>query len=110
MSLISDTPDLLNAIPRIREPVDVVRDNTSGRYLGLAPVRDQSAGLTPDMSLVASLPALYPEWLGDQNFLQAHHLRFSYVAGEMATGIATTTMVIAMAKAGMLGFFGSAGL
>jgi PfaD family protein len=56
------------------------------------------------------LPPLYPEWFGSQAFLDAHGLRFAYVAGEMARGIATVEMVVAMGKAGMLGFFGAAGL
>jgi PfaD family protein len=56
------------------------------------------------------LPPLYPEWLGSAEFLQAHDLRFAYVAGEMARGIATVEMVLAMADARMLGFFGAAGL
>lgn len=58
----------------------------------------------------AMLPALYPEWLGDRGFLDAHGLRFPYVVGEMARGIATSDMTIAAGRAGMLGFFGSAGL
>src|SRR5690606_36432068 len=48
--------------------------------------------------------------LGDRGFQAAHGVRFPYVAGEMATGIATPAMVIAMAEAGMHGFHGSAGL
>jgi PfaD family protein len=60
--------------------------------------------------LIASLPALYPEWLGNRAFCETHGLRFPYVAGEMANGIATTRLVVAMARAGMLGFFGAAGL
>jgi PfaD family protein len=59
---------------------------------------------------VATLPPLYPEWLGDRSFNEVHGVRFPYVAGEMANGIATTRMVAAMAQAEMLGFFGAAGL
>ncbi|GAA3406245.1 PfaD family polyunsaturated fatty acid/polyketide biosynthesis protein [Paenibacillus hodogayensis] len=59
---------------------------------------------------VAVLPAMYPEWLGDRSFLNVHRVRFAYIAGEMANGIATTQMVIAMARSGMLGFFGAGGL
>jgi PfaD family protein len=55
------------------------------------------------------LPPLYPEWLGSRSFLEAHRTRFAYIAGEMATGIATPAIVIAMARAGMLGFYGAAG-
>ncbi|MEM9696388.1 MAG: 2-nitropropane dioxygenase, partial [Myxococcota bacterium] len=56
------------------------------------------------------LPPLYPEWLGCRSFLDVHRTRFAYVAGAMANGIATVELVVAMAEAGMLGFFGSAGL
>lgn len=60
--------------------------------------------------LLASLPPTYPEWLGDRSFAEVHGVRFPYVAGAMANGIASTRLVIAMARAGCLGFFGSAGL
>ncbi|WP_243727206.1 PfaD family polyunsaturated fatty acid/polyketide biosynthesis protein [Actinocrispum wychmicini] len=60
--------------------------------------------------LVGSLPPMYPEWLGDRSFTRVHGARFPYVAGEMANGIATTSFVVALARAEMLGFFGAAGL
>ena len=56
------------------------------------------------------LPPLYPEWLGDRSFTEDHDCRFAYVIGEMARGIATADMVIAGARAGLMAFFGSAGL
>ena len=59
---------------------------------------------------IAVLPPLYPEWLGDRSFCEVHGIRFPYVSGAMANGIATTELVVKMAKAGMLGFFGAAGL
>ncbi|HEY0838657.1 MAG TPA: PfaD family polyunsaturated fatty acid/polyketide biosynthesis protein, partial [Vulgatibacter sp.] len=74
----------------------------SGR-LGIAP----SSGELP---LLAHVPALLPDQLGDPGFRRTHGLRFAYVAGEMANGIASEELVEAMAHAGMLGFFGAAGL
>lgn len=56
------------------------------------------------------LPPLYPEWLGDRSFGEVHGVRFPYVCGAMANGIATTRLVIEAARAGCLGFFGAAGL
>lgn len=53
---------------------------------------------------------LYPEWLGDRAFTAAHGLRFPYVVGEMARGIATPAMVVAAARAGLLAFLGTGGL
>ena len=48
--------------------------------------------------------------LGDSSFRHDHGLRYAYVAGAMANGIASEALVIAMARGGMLGFFGAAGL
>ncbi|MEO0444204.1 MAG: PfaD family polyunsaturated fatty acid/polyketide biosynthesis protein [Pseudomonadota bacterium] len=59
---------------------------------------------------LGTLPPTYPEWLGDRAFSETHGLRFSYVGGAMARGIASADMVIALGKIGCLGFFGSAGL
>lgn len=56
------------------------------------------------------LPALPLKNLGDPAFCRDHGLRFAYVAGAMANGIASVQLVEAMARAGMLGFFGAAGL
>ena len=104
---------LLAAIPRVREGAHVLRESDEGRIgVGLGgEVRPH--GTTnghPGYPWMASLPALFPEWLGDRSFLEVHRVRFPYVSGAMANGIATSRMVVAMARAGMLGFFGSAGL
>jgi len=55
-------------------------------------------------------PTLKPENLGDDAFRRDHRLRYAYVAGAMANGIASTRLVAEMAGAGMLSFFGAAGL
>ena len=48
--------------------------------------------------------------LGDPGFRADHRLRYAYMAGAMANGIASIELVEALAGAGMLGFFGAAGL
>ena len=58
----------------------------------------------------AFLPPMRPADLGDAAFRRAHGVRFACVAGAMANGIGSVEVVEAMARAGMLGFFGSAGL
>lgn len=67
-------------------------------------------GSAPQTGHIATMPALYPEWLGDRSFGELHGTRYPYVVGAMANGIATTTMVRAAAEAGFIGFFGAAGL
>ncbi|HSA49987.1 MAG TPA: PfaD family polyunsaturated fatty acid/polyketide biosynthesis protein [Yinghuangia sp.] len=94
---------IASCVARVREHAQVVSD-PAGRRLGLV------MGTRPTASSVGTLPPLYPEWLGGRTFCEAHGVRFPYVAGEMANGIATTRMVAAMARAEMLGFFGAGGL
>jgi len=60
--------------------------------------------------LVGSIPPLYPENLGSDAFKRSMNIRFAYIAGAMARGIASEELVIEVAKHGGLGFFGSAGL
>jgi hypothetical protein len=95
-------------LQQVREPLHIV--SGPGPGLGVAPGGGIAAAAAGDFQLVGLLPPLYPEWLGDRAFCEAHGVRFPYVAGEMANGIATTRMVIALAQAEMLGFFGAAGL
>lgn len=61
-------------------------------------------------SLAAYLPALPPESLGDTSFLSAHGVKYPYMTGAMANGIASVELVEAIANGGMLGSFGAAGL
>ncbi len=60
--------------------------------------------------LLAFAPKLLPEDLGSPDFKQTHGLRYAYVMGAMANGITSVAMVREAGKAGMIGFFGAAGL
>ncbi len=62
------------------------------------------------LPLIGYVPALLPGDLGDPSFRADHGLSAAYVAGEMANGIASEELVIAVARAGFLGLFGAAGL
>jgi len=107
--------DLLTVPAQFRSASYVVQDPASGA-LGVARGGQLLANGTAAPSGVTSwpvlgiLPSLYPEWLGDRSFCEIHDVRFPYVSGAMANGIASTQLVIAMARAGFLGFFGAAGL
>ncbi len=68
------------------------------------------AGPEAQGEAVASVPAVRPENLGDASFRRDHGLRYNYLAGAMANGIGSVEVVEAMSRAGMLAFFGAAGL
>ena len=60
--------------------------------------------------LRAYAPPLHPENLGDQQFKDKHNLRYAYIVGAMANGITSVNMVEKAGNAGLVGFFGAAGL
>lgn len=103
--------EIAEAVGRIRQTVHVIRGKNDGRLgLGFGGGVFTAQSHEQAYQTIAILPPLYPEWLGDRTFGEVHQVRFPYIAGDMANGISTTRMVIAMARAGMLGFFGAAGL
>ncbi|MEM7155124.1 MAG: PfaD family polyunsaturated fatty acid/polyketide biosynthesis protein [Myxococcota bacterium] len=99
------------AVHDFRRETFVVRHPHDGS-IGVA----QGGGLGPGGGTARTWPVLgmlaplFPEWLGDRSFAEIHGVRFPYVSGAMANGIATTELVTAMGRAGFLGFFGAAGL
>lgn len=71
--------------------------------MGMIPLED-------DIPLLAVIPPCPLAHLGDPLFCADHGIRYACYAGSMAHGIASEALVAAMSEAGMLGFFGSAGL
>lgn len=102
-----------SALEDVRSAAHVVRDPAGRVGLGLGGELvpgGANGAVAGAFEHLASLPPLYPEWLGDRTFCEAHGTRFPYVTGSMANGIASVRLVSEMARAGCLGFFGSAGL
>ncbi|HYW19234.1 MAG TPA: PfaD family polyunsaturated fatty acid/polyketide biosynthesis protein [Nodularia sp. (in: cyanobacteria)] len=65
---------------------------------------------TAQPELLTSIPPINLQQLGDSNFLAAHGVKYAYVTGAMAGGIASAEMVIALGKAKILSSFGAGGL
>ena len=64
----------------------------------------------PDIELLMAAPALSIAQLGDRNFLDFHKVKYAYMTGAMAGGIASEELVIALGKQGILASFGAGGL
>jgi PfaD family protein len=105
-----DADGITLAARRTRESAHVVRhaEGHVGVAFGGQPSAEQAG--RDELAWLGTLPALYPEWLGDRSFGAAHGTRYPYIAGAMANGIGSTEIVVAMARAGMIGFYGAAGL
>jgi PfaD family protein len=107
---------LQDALQQVGAPVILVDKDgrlAAGRNglveIGSPPRPTGSAGRT-EFPLLAYVPALHPETLGHAHFKTLYGLRYPYVVGAMANGITSVQMVEAAGRAGMIGFFGAAGL
>jgi len=70
------------------------------------PVADAQS-MKPWSAIVPPCPV---QQLGDPSFSHDLGVRYTYVGGSMAKGISSVALVRALGEAGMLGFFGAAGL
>jgi len=82
-------------------------DGPAGLGTAIAGAEKYGSGST---RLVGILPEFAPEDLGAEEFKARYGVRYAYYTGAMANAIASTRLVIALGKAGMLGSFGSAGV
>ncbi len=70
----------------------------------------QTLELTREDGRRVCVPGMSLRDFGDRAFLDSHGLEYPYMAGAMAHGIASVTLVAALARAGMLASYGAAGL
>ena len=101
-------PALVAGLRRINRPLYLFSQNGHNQVMTGIPVTTAKCGdgeLFNGLALPCSM-----ESLGDASFCRDHGIRYPYVGGAMAKGISSVAMVEALAEAGMLGFFGAAGL
>jgi len=98
------------ALRKIHQPVFII--NESGK-LNFTSSGTAIFGDKPDSTcspLVGFIPNLKLQEMGDSTFCRDYSIRFPYMAGSMANGIASTHLVKAMASSDLLASFGAAGL
>ena len=104
---------LEEALRRPAHPFSIVRGRNGEPLIGWGGMMCRGASAPPSSSaypLLADVHALHPAELGAATFRARHGLKYAYCAGAMAKGIASTDLVQAMAREGMMGVFGAAGL
>jgi trans-AT polyketide synthase/acyltransferase/oxidoreductase domain-containing protein len=87
-------------VRQVKQPFYVVTDDSNISF----------ADHPGTQKVLAYIPGIGPDTLGDKGFKNRHRIKYPYIAGAMANGIASTAMVKAMAHNGMIGFFGAGGL
>ncbi len=107
----SSPRDLPEALLHLNETVSVVAGaNGPAAGVGGAISNAASAPSTASLPLLATLPPQRLEHLGDPRICALLDIRYPLIGGSMAKGISSEALVEALAQAGMLGFFGAAGL
>lgn len=109
--LVTGQAAISQACHDLSRPVFLV-DTPQGTAVGRSgQIIIEPTTLQPELRpLLGYAPAFHPRRLGDAKFRAQYNLDYAYIAGAMANGITSVEMVVAMAEAGMLGFFGAAGL
>ena len=108
--LLTTPEELARGLARVGSPLYAV---DHAETFALSHVGRVELGGDPQVEglpLLALAPACKPQSLGSAGFARDHGVRFCYLAGAMANGIASVEFVEAMGRAGMLSFFGAAGL
>jgi trans-AT polyketide synthase/acyltransferase/oxidoreductase domain-containing protein len=108
--LLTTAAEMATALARVGRPLFVVDhdDGLALSHVGVARIGGDAE--VDGLPLLALAPASPPSRFGSAAFAGDHGVRFCYVAGAMANGIASTELVEAMGRARMLSFFGAAGL
>ena len=114
-ALHTDTEALQAALQQVNTAVSLIEVDSqvrvaSGGTATIGPIPDNERAGKDGHPLLAYVPPLHPQDLGDPHFRKRYRLRYPYVVGAMANGITSVQMVEASAKAGLLAFFGAAGL
>lgn len=98
---------LIDLAADIREPLFILAEDQSLEIRPACAPGDPNGRTAP---VVGVVPAVNPANLGDSGFCADYGLVYPYISGAMANGIGSVAIATALGKAGMLGFFGAAGL
>ena len=106
-----NTRPLKDALGNIAEPLYIVEQDGAFRaVVGGTATLGANHSANGALPIRASVPGIDLSNLGEPTFCRDFGLRYPYYAGAMANGIASHDIVTSMSRAGMLGFYGSAGL
>ncbi|HJV67177.1 MAG TPA: PfaD family polyunsaturated fatty acid/polyketide biosynthesis protein [Geomonas sp.] len=106
---VDHTTSLTEAIRSVRRPLFLVREDT-GLVAQLGGVGQLGSAAGQGHPIAGYAPPCLPENLGNPSFCRDLGIRFPYLGGSMAKGISSAAIAEELGRAGMLGFFGAAGL
>jgi trans-AT polyketide synthase/acyltransferase/oxidoreductase domain-containing protein len=99
-----------NVLTRLSQQIQ--QESTTDR-LPLAPQKTESQmaeNRKVEKNEAPTVTVIAAESLGNAEFKRDYNLRYAYLSGAMYKGIGSKEIVVAMGKAGMMGFLGTGGL
>ena len=103
----SEVTDLRTGLHDIDQTLHAITDMGGQQRFYTRGLYGRGVGQQPYAGTVRPLG---PQDLGSEAFRRAHRLKWAYVAGAMAGGSASTKLVISMANAGLISFYGAGGV
>ena len=109
-SLKDTADDLRTAVDNINSPLFIVKQGNKFKFSTTGSISfDLSSKPADALPFYGYSAPICLENLCDNSFCRDHGIKYAYVGGSMAHGIASPEIAIALGKAGMLGFIGAAG-
>ncbi len=108
--LLTTEEEFARGLSRVGSPLYAVDHGDSFALSNRGSVEIGGDPQVGGLPLLAWAPVCRPENLGSAGFARDHGVRFCYLVGAMANGIASVELVESMGRAGILSFFGAAGL
>ncbi|WP_414690164.1 PfaD family polyunsaturated fatty acid/polyketide biosynthesis protein [Nostoc sp.] len=109
-SIAFEEMEIKSRLLNLHQPCYVIQDQNRVGIANQGNFSDSNNNQSEKLETLMVAPPLTPQQLGDRDFLAFHGVKYAYMAGAMAGGIASVELVIALGKAGILGSFGAAGL
>lgn len=109
-SIAFEEMEIKSRLLNLHQPCYVIQHQNRVGIANQGNFYDPNNSQSEKLETLMVAPQLPPQQLGDRDFLAFHGVKYAYMAGAMAGGIASVELVIALGKAGILGSFGAAGL
>jgi trans-AT polyketide synthase/acyltransferase/oxidoreductase domain-containing protein len=106
-SISFESDEILQILRGLEKPCFVVRN---GGKIGITQGGQLCKNMPTAVDLIAASSSVCPTRFGAASFLRDHKVKYTYMTGAMAKGIASEELVIALGKNDLLGVFGAGGL
>lgn len=105
-----DAENIKNKLMNLDHPCYILNKEGQIGISNVGSLSYSANGKTKQLEMLLTVPSIGFHQLGDPSFLEFYGVKYAYMTGAMAQGIASEEMVIALGKANILSSFGAGGL